>query len=356
MTWKLWIPNPVFPMFGVVPVFENWPGWAHWSLHLGAMLLMGMLVVFPKKEVAAVLMGVVFLQLLGDQDRWQPWEYQYLLSFGVFVFFKTKEYQLAGWQFILACNYFFSGFFKLSPDFIFSVWQRFFLWYGLGINEPGIWLTRLGYIIPFLEITLAISLLFNKTREMAVYLLAVMHLFILAMYWPLDLGTSVLLLPWNSLMIVFLIGSYSKRPLLISQHWLRQPFAWVLVVCLGLLPWLHLWNKWDGNLSMAMYSKGGPTIYICPGNEKAKKELYPYLIKGHWQTGCDSVVFVNSWSWKNKGTAFTLEDRTMKQLKTFYEEAYLDSNARYYIYQPGFGARIQELWPSGNNSLNFNKP
>jgi hypothetical protein len=283
---------------------------------------------------------------LADQDRWQPWEYQYLLSLGAFVFLRSNQSQLASWQFILLCNYFFSGFFKLSPDFIFSVWQRFFLWYGLGINEPGIWLSRFGYSIPLIEMTLAICLVFNKTRQAAVYLLVAMHLFILALYWPLKLGTSVLLLPWNSIMIVFLISSYLREPLYISQHWLRAPFAWVLVVCLGLLPWLHLWNKWDGNLSMAMYSKGGPIMYICPGNEKAKKELSPYLIKGHWQTGCDSVVFVNAWSGKNKGTAFTIEDRTMKRLKIFYEHFYGDSNARYFIYRPGFGARIQELWPT----------
>jgi hypothetical protein len=332
-------------MFGVAAPFENWPASLHWSLHIGSMSLMALLIFFPNKKAAGLLFILVLFQCMADQDRWQPWEYQYLFSLGVYLFFRQKEQQFAGWQFLLVCIYFFSGFHKLSPDFIYAVWNRFFLGYVAGIWDVGPWLSRVGYFIPVIELSAGLALLFNKTRQAAVYFLLAMHLFIIAMYWPLGWGTSLLLLPWNAVMIGFLLAAFHKEHLFLSIAWAKRPFAWVMIGLVGIMPFFHRWDKWDGNLSMAMYSRGGPTMYICTQSTKAKKDLSSYFIKGHPQTGCDSVLYVNAWSGDNKGTALTLEKRMTRRMMKYFQGKYADSLARFYLYKPGFGARITRIYP-----------
>lgn len=85
MSWKVWLANRFFP---IVPPFNFlfFPAAIHLILFIFSVAALFILLLFPSKRWLQK--GIIFIEIffcLLDQNRWQPWEYQYIFIILAFV-------------------------------------------------------------------------------------------------------------------------------------------------------------------------------------------------------------------------------------------------------------------------------
>ncbi len=177
ISWKLWIADRTFPLVPVVP----YPAAVHIALALLFVLLVILLLIKPLHPLLLSLLLISeLIALLGDQLRWQPWEYQFLcLLFATFINRKNEQRALNTIIFILAATYFYSGVQKWNGSFLSNVWARMilirFLHLPLSFTRHVIVLYA-GLLIPALEALCGAGLLFRPYRRWSAAFLIVMHL------------------------------------------------------------------------------------------------------------------------------------------------------------------------------------
>ncbi len=169
ISWKLWLAYRLFPL---VPPFTflQLPAWAHLLLFVISLISLCWLVARPMHVRAwRVLLLAEIASCLFDQNRWQPWEFQFVSFFALAILAYKKPGVIAGGlAFILFSTYFFSGVAKVNSGFIKVVWQWLvltrFLHLPAAIVHNHLVLLA-GYAIPLIETGAAIFLLFDKTAR-----------------------------------------------------------------------------------------------------------------------------------------------------------------------------------------------
>src|ERR1019366_5120531 len=78
ISWKVWLADRVFP---IVPPFNFLfvPSFIHLVLFIFSLSALLALFIFPSKRF--LLISVIIIEVFScllDQNRWQPWEYQYI--------------------------------------------------------------------------------------------------------------------------------------------------------------------------------------------------------------------------------------------------------------------------------------
>ena len=84
-SYKAWITDRNFP---IIPTFDFFvvPSEIHTLLFVLSLICIFSLLLFPnKKTLILTLIFVEIFSCLLDQMRWQPWEYQYLITLILFV-------------------------------------------------------------------------------------------------------------------------------------------------------------------------------------------------------------------------------------------------------------------------------
>ena len=342
--YQLWLAHEGFPSFPVADVFVDWPAWLQAGMFYASLLLMLFTVVKPLKTVVGLLLFLQLIICLADQNRWQPWQYQFLFMLGAWLFIKEEKQQLWGWQLIMIGTYFFSGLWKLNTAFILDVWIGFILKGWLGINEVASWVYRLGYALPLVEIFSAIGLCFSRSRRLSVGLLAGMHLLILGMLGPWGMNVNYVLWPWNVAMLL-LVSALFYKP---AFQWIKprewKIYAWLILVCWLLLPWLYKADLWDRYLSSVLFNEGASIMYICTQNAAALEELKPFVRKNSLLP-CNKAISVYHWGGSVLNSIPYPQKRNYKNIAGYWIRHYRDSSARFYIYQPGFQKKILEIKP-----------
>ena len=89
--WKLWLADRLFPL---IPPFDflRLPANMHYVLFGFSLATLVLLMISPRKrsfQIAAIVIEVI--SCLLDQNRWQPWEYQYIFTLFIFVANKKDE-------------------------------------------------------------------------------------------------------------------------------------------------------------------------------------------------------------------------------------------------------------------------
>lgn len=254
---KLWLSTRDYPLS---PVFGFLPAIRYPLDHIipGVMLvLLALIAGLPRpSRLIAIFVPMAVCYALFDQERWQPWFYQYLLMLVAIGLDRPETCRL-----MIACIYFWSGIQKINPGFA----HETFPWM-LG-PLGGTWLAAMGYVVPVAESAIGIGLVTRRLRSLAVIGAVAMHLFILASIGPLGHRHNVVVWPWNMAMAVLVVMLFRATPEVGARKmvWGKgMAFQSVVLVLFGVLPALSLVDLWDSYLSFTLYSgnQRNGTIYM----------------------------------------------------------------------------------------------
>jgi hypothetical protein len=255
ITWKLWTKERDYPL---VPLADL-PSW----LHIVMLVLFFMLAawVFFKPGNKYVMMALIVteaISLLADQTRLQPWHYQFIFSFFAIAFnANDRQKALQAIVLITVFTYLFSGIQKINPGFIHSVWSVHILKIFLGLPPKIIYnpvVQMAGYLIPLIEISGALGLVFKRTMKPAAMLLFGMHIFLLLFLGPLGINYNVVVWPWNLLMMIILWLLFIKNQVLLRPAACKSAANFVVAFFWILMPIAGCFGYWDKFLSSGMYS------------------------------------------------------------------------------------------------------
>lgn len=345
LSYNLWLGDRMFPL---TPVLDFLPALHHpidIILFIITSLLLICIAVFnnPKKFIVAFLICALILSIL-DQNRWQPWFYQYILMFFVIVFYdfnkndsKHSEAIITILKLMIGTIYFWSGLQKLNPHFITDTYPWLMEPITNHMTENGIRnIDWLGKAFPLIEVSTGIALFFSRTKKLAVTLLFLMHLFILYVLGPFGHNYNPVVWPWNVAMMLFAYFLFMKNDTFkISQ--IKNMFTFhsikIVTVLFILLPLFNFFNAWDSYLSHNLYSgnTSNGVIYLSDAVEsKLPPEIKQYS-KGEMNL---NQITIKYWCMMELGVPAYPEKRNFVAVtKTFYKYA-IDSSEIYFMFTP----------------------
>ncbi|MEP6950647.1 MAG: hypothetical protein ABI863_15285 [Ginsengibacter sp.] len=340
ISWKLWLADRLFP---VVPPFNFLfvPSAIHLVLFIFSLLALFAPLIFPTKRV--LLISVIIIEILScllDQNRWQPWEYQYIFIILVLVInYKNEKSAVSVIAFIFISVYFFSGIGKMNPVFSIAVRNK--------IVQSGIfqvsnsiayeWLQyHIGYLLGVIEILLSIGLFFQRTKKTSALFLILMHLLILAIFGPFGINYDKIIWPWNIVMIPILYVFFIRNiPVSVSFQSIKPGWNKLIIVFFGILPVLNFFGYWDFFLSSSLFSFKPPEMYICIHKPGSSKVLQPFFAGYTDKFLCDSssiLLNVREWSFLEMQAPGNPELRIYKSIKEQLLKRYPDMNATFIVY------------------------
>lgn len=216
-------------------------------------------------------LAVVILLLLCmcNINLIQPWQWVNLFLLGCLVF---KQEQLI--LLILSGLYFWSGLNKINSWFQTEIFNWFF---SPILNEK---LQSFYWIIPAIEFSSAIFLLFPKTRKKAALVCVFKHLFVAVLLSPLFHDWNYVVIPWNIGLAALLFVFYCKPAK--SNYVLQRikTIEYIIILFFWLAPSLWYIGAWPYNLSFHLYSGYHSTTYLF--TEKGRKlEIEQYHIENY---------------------------------------------------------------------------
>jgi len=339
ISWKVWGKERLFPTLPVSDLLYIIPAWFHTLLFFVSIAMLVMIMFYPKKRTLLIILLISELAAcLLDQNRWQPWEYQYIFTISVFIFCKDREQIKALLSFILIATYFFSGLHKLNNGFLYNMWDKMILSSFFNLNDqvihhqPAIY--YFGYLLGSVECISGFLLLFKRTRKVVVYVLIVMHLFILFILGPFGLNYNKVVLPWNMLMIGWLYVLYIREITIdMSFSFLWKGWGKMVILAWGIFPLLSFFGYWDNFLSGSIYSGNSPFLSICIKDDSKIPELQPYLERIDYNKICDGdrLLYVQNWGMQEMQIVSYPEMRAYKKFKEQWIKKYPLVNARFYL-------------------------
>lgn len=344
LCFSLWTGGRFFPLVPVHEVLRIVPLWVHDALFYSSLLAMLVWIIYPHRKIALFILIAELASCLLDQNRWEPWEYQFVFMLAVTLFYRKREHAKTALQLIVVGLYFFSGLGKLNSAFIHDIWNNLLLYHSFGIRTNNAWVFRLGYVLPLAEMALAIMLLFRRWRKVGVLGLAAMHVFILIVFGPMMLNRSAVIWPWNMLMPVLLFYLYYNTRFKPLRSFFARPFSIVILLCWCVLPLLHLAGRWDNYLSFTLYSGGTPQLFICTDDPAALQTMAPYMANvRNGYIPCKYPISVYNWAANVMQTTPYPEDRVFRVIAQEWRKMFPQAEVRFYIFRSGFSPTMREL-------------
>ena len=345
LSYKLWSGERSFPLSPVLELIPSLPK-PFDSILFGFTLILLLLISIsrnPQKYIIAFLVCALILAIL-DQNRWQPWFYQYLLMFFVLSFFNYRcddtrhlEAIKTIFKLLIAAVYFWSGLQKMNPNFVADTYPWLMEPLADRIGETTIKnIDWFGNLFPIIETLTGIALFFSPVKKVAVVLLLLMHLFILFVLGPFGHNYNPVVWPWNiAMMGISFILFFNNESISISQimetlryHSLKIVFALFLM-----LPLFNFVNLWDSYLSHNLYSgnTSNGVIYISDSLEtKLPEKIRKYSLGELNQ----NQITIKYWCMMELGVPAYPEKRNFESItSTFYKYA-TDSSEVYLLYTP----------------------
>ncbi|MFL5763831.1 MAG: MauE/DoxX family redox-associated membrane protein [Bacteroidia bacterium] len=345
LCYRLWLGERNFPL---CPSF-TWmhaPAFVHLIIFAASCILLVCIIVVqsPAKFITGfVVLGA--LMALFDENRWQPWFYQYLVMF--FVLGSKceqnieKERVLNLLRFTIAAIYFWSGLNKLNPNFPGDMFPWLMEPITNHLTAGSISkLQWLAYLFPIAETATGIALLIPQLRKPALASVIFMHVFILFSLGPLGHNYNPVVWPWNIAMVCFCLILFKGEKINMGQFKnMLRPFRHKLVFgVFALAPLLCFFNAWPSYLSHNLYSgnTSNGVIYISDSVEAILPEaIKPYSIGEMNQ----NQITIKYWCMQELGVPAFPEKRNFQSVAgTFYQYA-SDSSEIYFMFTPKMSIR-----------------
>ena len=202
LSYNLWGGPRFFPK---AHLFANFQSLQAPFDYLYLILLVILIIVsFLSQSKIPTLFLILFSAFLciDDQNRLQPWFYNYILILFVLLFYKQRVDESNNYtsifitiQVLVALIYIFSGLQKFNSFFIEDTlkWVISPLETHFSIRQINL-ILKLGHSIPYLECFIGIGLLIKPLRYLAVPLVIIMHLLILVKLYNTSFHTMVFVL------------------------------------------------------------------------------------------------------------------------------------------------------------------
>jgi hypothetical protein len=340
--WRMFTTDRLFPTAPVFEILDNIPAAIHLILFFLSLLFLVRLIVLKKNK--AVLWGLLIAEIFScllDQNRWQPWEYQYL--FVIFIFIVNATHQkliTVAFTFILVSTYIYSGLGKLNEGFLQTIWAKMILHLFLKIpahTAKQHWLYYSGYIAGLIELIAGTGLLFLKTRKLSACVLILMHLFILLLLGPFGLWYNKIVWPWNVAMVFYLYLIFLKKaPVIIPFKSILSGWNIPVFICWGILPALSFAGCWDNYLSSAIYSGRLPKMLICIKDTSKCKPLQKFCRKDLLNTcNGEAVIDLQYWAMTETNAAPYPELRVYKKIEKKLEKQYAGAGLSFVYFVGG---------------------
>jgi hypothetical protein len=336
---KLWLEDRLFPI--VPPLhFLHAPAAIHLILFVFSLATIFSLIIFPSSRLLQLCILIIeVLSCLLDQNRWQPWEYQYIFIILVlFINYKKDENAISSICFILACAYIFSGIGKMNPAFSKNIHDEINLSITTHINNSYLCnfiIFHNGYLLGIIETFLGIGLFFGQTKKFAAVMLIVMHLLIFAFYGPLGKNYDTIIWPWNIAMILILYIFFIRNPSVsIIFHSIKKGWNKVFIIVFSMLPFLNLFGYWDFYLSSSLFSYKTPIMNICIHNKGKSKVLQRFFVDYKNEFLCDSnskILNITGWAYKEMSVPPYPELRVYENIRSQLLQRYPNMVADFII-------------------------
>lgn len=275
LSWSLWTNDREFPLFALSSPALQLQHPLDKILLAVLILCAFAMITRPNRAFALGILGSIAVLALQDQQRWQPWFYQYALMLLPFLLYRWKKDTpierdniIALQQCIVIAIYFWSGIHKCNPGFI-NAYNNSLLAPVLDKLNGGFLAATIkgfAYLIPPIEALAAIGLAFLKTRRLAIVAVIAMHLVILTILGPIQgkISNSVVW-PWNIAMIAAVLCLFSRSKISPFQaYWKSRQKLVAAVVLLLMVPAPALFHidRWDRYLSFNLYTGQQKRIYV----------------------------------------------------------------------------------------------
>ncbi|MDF2448390.1 MAG: hypothetical protein K0R26_894 [Bacteroidota bacterium] len=320
----LWAGHRYFPKASILEDFAGVP--APWDyLHLVVLVLLIILSSLTQKRLPSILLILFSVYLcLEDQNRLQPWFFNYIIILFVLLFYRYRVDESNNYttvfislQVLVSLIYIFSGIQKMNESFV----PDTFLWmvssFDTVLSERQLQLaTRFGYIVPYFEMSVGILLLVKPLRFIIVPLVIIMHVLILVMLGPMGRNHNMVVWPWNMVMIalVLLLFANIKHERFFDISFLFKSFSfYTVLITMLVLPVFSLKNQYDSYLSSSLYSSNLHDCQLILSN-KAYAQL-PYYIR-HFTTDSENhhVLYIKRWAQQELGAPCVPEYRVFKKV------------------------------------------
>ena len=332
MSFPLWLNERTFPLIPILPFTV--------PLNvIGAQVLLGGLALsllgafFFAKQRFLIFLSVLLMMVVAFQDfnRLQPWFFQYWTILVILIPLARSykkyldiEHLLFAVQVALVSVYFFSGLFKFNDGFYNRVAHYLYSPITGILIDSGPYLYPTTYVIPWLEIALALGLFVPKLRIFALIGGTLLHLAILLLIGPLGMDENSIIWPWNIALIPILWLAFFRaknyKPTLYLNK-LEWP-AKIIMVMVVILPFLNLKGWYNEHLSYELYSGRTFTPHLRY-HHKLIKKTPDYLVPYTWKEGDSVYVNIYKWSMEENNTPPNsdikvinmVQEKTLKKLQ-----------------------------------------
>jgi hypothetical protein len=330
---KLWLTTktfPVIPLFDWLPIPVGFIEYVFWGILFGSQLIY---IFYNKRWLGwLALLTYVYLAMV-DQNRLQPYFYQSALTLlAIVIFPKKADSRKVLYTVILIffATYFWSGIQKLNDAFyvrwLIALEKHFLCVEGakdIVICLPQWFLNAFTYAVPWLEASMGILLLFNKTRKFGLIFTLVMHVIITYLLFFLGYGYNVV--PWNIQNMISAIalfwGLQTQKPtdFFISKFDIQRA---LLIFMVMVLPLMNYTTGFYDNLLSFHFFTADLKYYEVYIHEDLIDKLPQDAQDFNRVKNVKDYIQINEWAqWDNK-VLFYPEDRMIE-----YMEAYLRSFA-----------------------------
>lgn len=282
-------------------------------------LVLSALLVFKKAGIATfgALFASLFLLVLRDLNRFQPWLYEYLLIISFCLAPLSpgetaedrKAHSLQAVSILLISMYFFSGLQKINWRFLTAIGP----WL---IGHPAENADSYSHDLPMIftsasmilwEVAAALALCWKRTRISGLVMVLVMHSAILYMLGPSKLNTNAAVWPWNFTQMALLTICFLNCPdaPLFKLNLKEMPIKVAILAVVSLaVPVLGLLQIADPYPAWALYTGDVPWGSLLI--EKSTVEKLPAetaaICKEDESTGLWSLG-MNDWAYLETGAA-----------------------------------------------------
>ncbi len=340
---KLWVGERLFPYIPVFDGLEQIPNFVSAGLFYNMILLFVIHCFTNNKWLLLISLLQLFFVILQDQNRFQPWVFIYMLfllplCLTSFLNLSTKLL-LNIFQIILICIYFWSGIHKINNSFIQTVFDNILTqFFGLQ-NETWIQqLLPLGYIIPAIEIAIAIGFVVPKWRNIALILSILTHFFIILYLSPVGTGHNYIVLPWNLAMILLDVTVfYGNRNRWEMNFSVRNGLFYGYAFFLGVMPIFNFVGYWDDYASFSLYSQKNKILYIAISGKylpKLEQKFDNYWVDFELDVTGGEYIDVTKWAFQELKVPVYPEYRVFRKImKHFCRYDIPEDNLIFLVYK-----------------------
>ena len=278
-----------------------------------------------KPKILLVLVSIYLC--FDDQNRLQPWFFNYILLLVVFLFYKQRVDEpnnyttvFISMQILIALVYIFSGLQKFNSHFITDTFTWFISPLSNVLNQRQMGIVMMfGKFIPYTEIAIGLGLLIKPTRYIILPAVILMHIFILVMLGPSGKSYNYVIWPWNIVMIILdlLLFASIKQERFFDIAFLFKGLCFYIVITLMFIfPLFSFQNKYDSYLSSSLYSGNTHNCQLILTDNAYKK--LPYYLKNFVSTDANyNILNIKKWAMTELNTPCVPEYRVFKTVQRY---------------------------------------